>query len=150
MDSHKGQIDVLTGPPGAVRPTRVFGRTYVTLVAAAAFAAFLMSGGHVLFDGTAASRSDLTLTIRQDAQDPAAARAVSISAIVRNDTRAPRTVPDIVMTFAPLADGDRLVYRLARGETLAAGKSLAFTVRMPKKPGYSETPDLRFATGNGV
>ena len=58
-------------------------------------------------------------------------------------------VPDVLLTFSSADGTGNLVYRVPRGETLQPGKSLAFTVRMPKKPGYAQAPSLKFDT-NGV
>ena len=146
------QIDILK----SARPSKSFpGRraqiAYVLSVLFSSIAAFLVSGGHVLLRAAPSAAPDLAL---ETLAEPAPARTirhdvVTVSASVRNPTGDVRQVPDVILTFRSADGANPLVYRVPRGETLQPGKSLAFTVRMPKKPGYAQAPSLKFDT-NGV
>lgn len=146
------QIDILKSQASEKNfPGRRAQIAYILSVLFSSIAAFLVSGGHVLLHGAPAEPAILALEV---VQDPAGGRLIrpdvtTVSAKVRNATTDTRRVPDVLLTF-PSVDGTRnLVYRVPRGETLQPGKSLAFTVRMPKKPGYAQAPSLKFDI-NGV
>ena len=127
---------------------------YALSVLVSALFAFYVSGGHVLFHAWSA-RADtgpLALELSPTASGTAprqVANVVTVSATISNPTHTDRTVPDVLLTFSSRSGDANLIYRVPRGETLAPGKSLAFTVRMPKKPGYEQAPSLTFDT-NGV
>ena len=146
------QIDILKSQASEKNfPGRRAQIAYILSVLFSSIAAFLVSGGHVLLHGAPSEPAILALEV---VQDPAGGHLIrpdvtTVSAKVRNVTADTRRVPDVLLTF-PSADGTRnLVYRVPRGETLQPGKSLAFTVRMPKKPGYAQAPSLKFDI-NGV
>lgn len=141
------QIAVLKSSDRVGQPPPTAGRLYLATVVAAALIAFLASGGHVLLR-TAPSPEAQSLTLRIGAAgpDPQSDRAVTVSATISNPGASARIVPDVILAFEAIDGANRLSYRLPRGELLGAGKSLAFTVRMPKKPGYREAPSLRFDT----
>jgi hypothetical protein len=137
------------------RPSILIQKLYVSGVVVAAALSFLLSGGHVLFTGGAWTKpGDLTLQVQTSRPEPQAVRGdvVTVSATVRNGSDASRRIPDVIMVFRSKTGNGNLTYRLSRGETLEPGKSLAFTVRMAKKSGYTQAPDLRFDTSgfNGV
>ncbi|TCD13768.1 hypothetical protein [Oricola cellulosilytica] len=141
------QITVLKSSALGSRPSLMAERLYLATVVTAALIAFIAAGGHVLLRG-AHFAADPSLTLRMGAAgaDPRSGRAVTISATISNAGAKAQIVPDIILVFEAIDGGGRLSYRLPRGEMLGAGKSLAFTVRMPKKPGYREAPSLRFDT----
>lgn len=124
---------------------------YVASVFFASVSAFLVSGGHVLLRAPAAAPGAPTLELVAAAPETVPMRddVLTVAATVRNAGRDALRVPDVLLTFPATEGDDRLVYRVARGETLEPGKSLAFTVRMPKKSGYAPAPSLRF-DANGV
>jgi hypothetical protein len=138
------EIGLLKDAPAAPKPSPALSRAYFVTVGAAAIIAFLISGGHVLFTGPTSPGGELALIVQDATPVPGSDRAVTVSATIRNDGDTPKLVPDVMLTFEPVTGSDNLVYRLKRGETLGAGKSLAFTVRMAKKPGYREAPSLTF------
>lgn len=146
------QIDILKSQTsGRNLPGRRAQIAYILSVLFSSVAAFLVSGGHVLLEGAPSEPAKLALEILQD---PAGDRLVrpdvtTVSAKVRNATSDTRRVPDVLLTFRSADGTGNLVYRVPRGETLQPGKSLAFTVRMPKKPGYAQAPSLKFDS-NGV
>ncbi|WP_370321986.1 hypothetical protein [Oricola sp.] len=146
------QIDILKSqPPGRNLPSRRAQIAYILSVLFSSIAAFLVSGGHVLLHGSPSEPAILALEV---VQDPAGERLIrpdvtTVSAKVRNATKDSRQVPDVLLTFSSVDGTGNLVYRVPRGETLEPGKSLAFTVRMPKKPGYAQAPSLKFDI-NGV
>jgi hypothetical protein len=126
---------------------------YVLSVLFSALFAFYVSGGHVLFHAVSA-RADtgplaLELSPTASGTPRQAANVDTVSATISNPTHTDRTVPDVLLTFSSRSGDANLIYRVPRGEMLAPGKSLAFTVRMPKKPGYDQAPSLTFDT-NGV
>lgn len=142
------EIDILKSAPGAMLPGKRAQILYVLSVLFSSIAAFLVSGGHVLLRAAPATPPAALALEMTPAGPDATARSrgdvVTVSATIRNASGDPRLVPDVLLTF-PSADGGRnLVYRVPRGESLAPGKTLAFTVRMPKKPGYAEAPRLAF------
>ena len=143
------QIDFLKSEKNDAMPSKKAQILYALSVLFSAFCAFYVSGGHVLFHALPASQPErpLALELTPSPAEPATqltANVVTVSATIRNGSAAATRVPDVLLTFAPGADGSTLVYRVPRGETLAPGKTLAFTVRMPKKPGYVEAPRLTF------
>jgi len=146
------QIDILKSrTPGRNLPSRRAQIAYILSVLFSSVAAFLVSGGHVLLQGAPSEPATLALEV---VQDPAGGRLIrpdvtTVSAKVRNATPDTRQVPDVLLTFRSADGTGNLVYRVPRGETLQPGKSLAFTVRMPKKPGYAQAPSLKFDV-NGV
>jgi hypothetical protein len=146
------QIDILkAAKPSKSLPGRRAQIAYVLSVLFSSVAAFLVSGGHVLLHAAPSAPGELALEMVADPAGSTLMRpdVLTVSATVRNRTRDTHRVPDVLLTF-PSADGvGNLVYRVPRGETLRPGKSLAFTVRMPKKPGYARAPSLKFDT-NGV
>lgn len=146
------QIEILK----SARPQKQFpGRraqiAYILSVLFSSIAAFLVSGGHVLLRAAPPAQGELALHLTLPAQIDTAHRrdVTTVNATVRNDTRDFHLVPDVLLTFRSVDGTANLIYRVQRGETLQPGKSLAFTVRMPKKPGYEQAPSLRFDT-NGV
>lgn len=146
------QIDILKSQtPGKSLPSRRAQIAYILSVLFSSIAAFLVSGGHVLLQGAPTEPATLALEVLQD---PAGGRLIrpdvtTVSATVRNATADTHRVPDVLLTFRSADGTGNLVYRVPRGETLQPGKSLAFTVRMPKKPGYAQAPSLKFDI-NGV
>jgi hypothetical protein len=122
---------------------------YLAAVTLAAFAAFYVSGGYVLFRtaDTAPAHGRLALEVAPASQEAGMrqrADVVTVSATIRNGTASEKRIPDVLLTFASGSGTKNLVYRVPRGETLQPGKTLAFTVRMPKKPGYAQAPRLTF------
>jgi hypothetical protein len=152
-NSGDDQIAFLKAAQTPKRPPAVAQAGYVVFVTLAAMAAFLVSGGHVLFTGRTASPPPAALTLElldhPFGAKPIRGDAVSVSAAIHNNGGTEKTVPDVLLTFQSEGDNPALIYRVPRGETLKPGKSLAFTVRMPKKPGYGQAPGLRF-DNNGV
>ena len=146
------QIDILKSQSsGRNPPGRRAQIAYILSVLFSSIAAFLVSGGHVLLQAAPSKPAILALEV---VQDPAGERLIrpdvtTVSATVRNATTDTRRVPDVLLTFSSADGTGNLVYRVPRGETLQPGKSLAFTVRMPKKPGYAQAPSLKFDI-NGV
>ena len=141
------QIEILKSEAGrSEMPGRRAQILYALSVLFSSIAAFLISGGHVLLHAGAASPGPLALEIAADPVRPVIGRddVMTVSATVRNATGGAQRVPDVLLTFRSPDGQGNLVYRVARGETLEPGKSLAFTVRMPKKPGYGQAPSLRF------
>lgn len=143
------QIDILKAEKSDAMPSKKAQILYALSVLFSAFFAFYVSGGHVLFHALPAVQngSPVALELTPAPTEPATqltANVVTVSATIRNGSAASARVPDVLLTFAPGNEGSTLVYRVPRGETLAPGKSLAFTVRMPKKPGYVEAPRLTF------
>ncbi|GAB4350600.1 MAG: hypothetical protein Kow0026_06980 [Oricola sp.] len=141
------QIDILKSANSDAMPSKKAQILYALSVLFSAFFAFYISGGHVLFHALPATQRDAPLALELT-PSPAgalpAANVVTVSATIRNGSASAARVPDVLLTFAPGGEGRTLVYRVPRGETLEPGKSLAFTVRMPKKPGYVEAPRLTF------
>lgn len=143
------QIGILKSDKNDAMPNKKAQILYALSVLFSAFVAFYVSGGHVLFHALPASQqpAPLALELRSGPAEPESrltAGVVTVNATIRNGSAAATRVPDVLLTFAPGEEGRSLVYRVPRGETLAPGKSLAFTVRMPKKPGYVEAPRLTF------
>jgi hypothetical protein len=141
------QIEILKSEAGkSEMPGRRAQMLYALSVLFSSVAAFLISGGHVLFQAGAAALDPPALEIAADPVRPLIGRndVMTVSATVRNATGDAKRIPDVLLTFRSPDGQASLVYRVARGETLEPGKSLAFTVRMPKKPGYGQAPSLRF------
>lgn len=143
------QIDILKSEKNDAMPSKKAQILYALSVLFSALFAFYVSGGHVLFHALPAIQngSPVALELTPAPTEPVTqltANVVTVSATIRNGSAASARVPDVLLTFAPGKDGSTLVYRVPRGETLEPGKSLAFTVRMPKKPGYVEAPRLTF------
>ena len=143
------QIDILKSEKNDKMPGKKAQILYALSVLFSAFFAFYVSGGHVLFHALPATQdgAPVALELRPAPAEPdtrLTANVVTVSATIRNGSTTAARVPDVLLTFAPGGDGQNLVYRVPRGETLYPGKSLAFTVRMPKKPGYVQAPRLTF------
>lgn len=150
--AHDHQIGILKSvEPARPLPGPRMHVAYGLSVLFASVAAFLLAGGHVLLRAAPHAPAEPALQLVSSTNEalPQRGDVLTVQATVRNSGPDARRVPDVLLTF-PAADGTtRLVYRVARGETLEPGKSLAFTVRMPKKPGYAQAPSLRF-DANGV
>ncbi|QKV20126.1 hypothetical protein [Oricola thermophila] len=148
-DGDDDQIGILKSGEKDAAPSRKAQILYALSVLFSAFFAFYISGGHVLFHALPAAQegNPLALELTPAPPEPATgltADVVTVSATIRNGSTDVARVPDVLLSFAPGGEGRTLVYRVPRGETLEPGKSLAFTVRMPKKPGYAESPRLTF------
>jgi len=143
------QIDFLKSEKNDAMPNKKAQILYALSVLFSALFAFYVSGGHVLFHALPAAQrnSPVALELTPSPAEPSTqltANVVTVSATIRNGSANAARVPDVLLTFAPGEEGHDLVYRVPRGETLEPGKSLAFTIRMPKKPGYVEAPRLTF------
>ncbi|MFZ2099058.1 MAG: hypothetical protein WAU86_00670 [Oricola sp.] len=141
------QIGILKSAPGQPAPSKRAQILYALTVLFSSIAAFLVSGGHVLLRAGPAAPQALALEMAPDQGLPALRRGdsvVTVSATIRNPASGEKRVPDVLLTFASTDGGAHLVYRGPRGELLAPGKTLAFTVRMPKKAGYDQAPRLAF------
>lgn len=148
--AREDQIGILkSAARKSVRPGMRAHALYLAAVTLAAFAAFYVSGGYVLFRtaDTAPAHGRLALEVApapQEAGMRQRADVVTVSATIRNGTASEKRIPDVLLTFSSGSSTKNLVYRVPRGETLQPGKTLAFTVRMPKKPGYAQAPRLTF------
>lgn len=140
------QVGILRGS-GSPLPRRRRSTWSVAGIALAIIAVAFAANRLILNDHARARIGQTPLEIIETPTAASVTRAnvVTVSATIRNVSGIAQTVPDVVLTFeaAPL---ESLVYRIPRGERLEPGGSLAFTVRMPKKPGYDEAPRLAFNT----
>lgn len=139
------QIGILkrTGNAGGAKRLPIGTFIVALAVIAAAFlvarVAFSSQDSSHLTAATAFEISDIS-----DGPSAESGSVVTVSATIRNRSSQSRIVPDVMLTFVSSSGEGNLVYRVPRGEMLKPGKSLAFTVRMPKKAGYG-APRLGFS-----